>query len=151
MLKESNYTKSNIVSRETLTIELFRIVVDTLSYQLITCYGKTLLPKSKICNCIGLPRIRPFSYLFRIDVTLLKWEQFFTEYVYSIIINMSTDVLFMWIGKKGEESKTEERLRKRRCERGRVSVRRGSISCKNDRWRKHTIWDKNRIKAIGLL
>jgi hypothetical protein len=46
---------------------------------------------------------------------------------------MNMDVIFIWNGKKGKESKTAERPRKRKCEKGRVAVRRGSVSCKNDR------------------
>jgi hypothetical protein len=54
----------------------------------------------------------------------------------------------------GGESETlerqKERERERECETGRVAARRGSVSCKNDRRRKWTIWDKKRIKAKGL-
>jgi hypothetical protein len=35
-----------------------------------------------------------------------------------MIINTNTDVIFIWNGKKGKESKTAERPRKRKCDCG---------------------------------
>jgi hypothetical protein len=57
-----------------------------------------------------------------IDVTLLKWEQFFTEYIYSMMLDTNMDVIFIWNGKKGKESKTPERSRERERERESVCV-----------------------------
>jgi len=53
--------------------------------------------------------------------------------------------------KEGEqEQDAGETDRESVCERGRVAARRGRIGCKNDHWRKWTIWDKNRIRTEGL-
>jgi len=62
-----------------------------------------------------------------------------------------TQTLYLYeMERREREQDAGETERESVCERGRMAARRGSISCKNDRWRKQTIWDKNRIKMIGL-
>ncbi len=88
-----------------------------------------------LINRRSLNKLRLFSWDTFVLMLPLKWEQIFTEYVYSMITFLSTDIIFIWNRKKGEESKIVERQRESVCERWRVVERGGSISCKTGHWR----------------